>query len=536
MCCIHIVFADWSGFPLVTNNVYKYDDARTNYSVISQLLNAVDQRCDAAGIAGPSIVETWTCSAGYSNEPVINIVGSVTNYFTNTYLLTTTVNTTNQIGSFEYTYTDPQGTFTNTAYPRVSHALMASLDAKILTLIPYFVDTNEIDTNGTFDTWFGTGETEFPMLTASNLFSQLSIGFTTNGYTWWSRSMPVTQNWMIAELEHTNTAWGFTAYGTFGRELFDRSVFPELRYTAGGVNPMVSLTVAITGTVMGKMYADYNYSWYEYPTSEVVVINADSVELSNQWFRIIGMTCTDTPANSNDVLSIVWDDYVPLYGTGFEYKLSAEVLDERYKGLNELRQTTEGMVLYQGTNYSWVWYGDSGYESNWPVAKATAETNWVSLMGTNAFSKSIGSYGIDNNDVGPHASNIAAYASAFQAQNSVTNLATNIAKEIDFYILSSVGPLAPVSPITSTNLYTNWNFNLREDLYTYFNSATGAVGYHSVTSVTWGTQIWNYTWCPEPFNSSGVRVPGRSCLGFDLKTYTQRALIDWAVTNGFTQQ
>lgn len=74
-CSLHIALAllaplvasgsGWTGFPLAeARNLVSFEQAFATYHSVSQLLAAVEERCEVAGIAAPAIVETWTCWAG----------------------------------------------------------------------------------------------------------------------------------------------------------------------------------------------------------------------------------------------------------------------------------------------------------------------------------------------------------------------------------------------------------------------------------------------------------------------------------------
>ena len=389
--------ADFAGFPLADGANYTWYEAREVYNPIGQIYSGIVERCEVTTITAPNIVQTWTVSAGSSNQ----VVGA----YTNVILLTDTITTTNQLGPFTYSYTDPSGTYTATGYPYVTRAFLNALDTTIDSLIPKFASTNsQVFTSGTYDTdWFGVkygwywdndgslfyehALNDFPAESKAGLFYREGVGYATNlttnayfysseawvdgGIAWYTRQPATTIDWLLSESHYTSNGFTFVDIGALDTRLY-QDIKPVVRYLQGGTNALSAVSLTIQGSALVLS----NQSTVA--TSEVVSVSATNTACTVQWYDITNITSASTSANTGDTYSVIYTNEVVLYGDR-PYRLYAADLDERAAVLGALTHAIgEGPIVqnwtYNATNYHKR--GDSISENTAAEARTEAENDY----------------------------------------------------------------------------------------------------------------------------------------------------------------
>ena len=354
---------DMAGYPWGADG-QTYHEARETYNPLGQIVSGVVERCEVVPqVSMLNIVETWTCSAGTSNHygTATNVSGTVTNLipYTNTYPIYTNIVVTNQVGPFEYTYTDTGGVErTGTSYPPVTRGFLHSLDSKIQQLIPYFVCTNAAGEGGNMSSYFDLTYGDnihplgAPMESMGGLFSRNNIGYFTNmtedswghtngGSAWWTRTPAITSHWPLATAHYTGT-WVQTRIGDFDTRYHEWDERPVLEYTSAGANPLSSLSVTVAGLVL-NMTNQTTAS-----DSEVVVVTSSNTPLTLPFWRVTSITPATAPPNTGDLFVAAWTSNVPLYGTQ-PYRLYVTDMNERARVLALLMWTTMEIRAPAGT-------------------------------------------------------------------------------------------------------------------------------------------------------------------------------------------
>lgn len=247
---------------------------------------------------------------------------------TNTFQLHKNIVMTN-LNLTPYSYTDETGTYTATGYPYVTQAQMASLDAQITTLIPYYVDHTQADSNGTFNTWFESNTNDFPMWSKTNIFTSLGIGLV-NSNAYFTRYPVMTNQWLLYEVAYTGV-WTQNSIGT--KALLDyETVMPVAKYTTAGTNPIGSYSFVISGNIITASNQAISAS------TEAITVTSSNTACTKLWYSITNISCVSTAANMRDWLSVSYTNAHPVYGAA-PYEIYSADLDERWKVLNALRWT-----------------------------------------------------------------------------------------------------------------------------------------------------------------------------------------------------
>ena len=355
---------DMDGYPWGEDG-QPYHEERDTHNPLGQIVSGVVERCEVVPqVSMLNIVETWTCSAGTSNHygTATNISGTTTNLvpYTNTYPIYTNIVVTNQVGPFQYKYTDTGGVErTGTSYPPVTRGFLHSLDSKIEQLIPYFVCTNEAGGDGNVSSYLvrskGTGiyyPTDMPMESMAGLFARNNLGYSTNltvdswghtngGSAWWTRTPAITSHWPLAAAHYTGT-WVQTSIGDFDTRYYEWDERPVLEYTSAGTNPLSSLSVTVAGLVL-NMTNQTTAS-----DSEVVVVTSSNTPLTLPFFRVTSITPAAAPPNTGDLFVAAWTSSVPLFGSQ-PYRLYVTDMNERAKVLSMLMWTRMVMLAPAGS-------------------------------------------------------------------------------------------------------------------------------------------------------------------------------------------
>lgn len=403
MCCLLLIplaaSAQWTGFPFRVNtasNTYDSFQLIQDYRPFHQINSALVERCSVAGIAAPTNIQYWAgLWAGTNQSIVTQVVGVVTNIYTNWVTLTTNAWTTNVIGGFAYNYTDYSGAHTTTGYTYLTHDYLVAVDSKIQALCAAgFIVTNyESFLTNRYD--FGLGALKPPEWSDlkesfANILQREGIGYVTNstsnqwnvilaGTANFTQSPPTTNRFVLAQAANTNgSAWDFRLIKTNDANMYDTST-PMVQYFPAGTNAFSAFNILITGQVLRVASSQTLAS-----TSEVVSVSTSGAACIGKWWSVSGITCTATPPNTGDCVEVVYTNTRAVYSE-WPWDLSdiARDLDERQKVINALQWTYNAC-----SNSSGKWYnpeqrvfrstdGWSTLLSQYTAFYATSATNWV---------------------------------------------------------------------------------------------------------------------------------------------------------------
>lgn len=361
-------------------------------------------------------------------------------------------NETSDIGPFDYTFNDPidGSNKTETAFPALSANLAFFMDDLIYTFFDddndeftpcqQFVVTNEKDSGVgfTFNDWYSTAGTSGvtpeapPFNSFVGLLFRESIGFTTNRFTnefglvqgtnnssenalgtdaqaWFTKQPDMTNIVLMAELHFTNEpstngistngAWKFIDIGTFSQgyaQYESTEQLPLITYTSFGTNPIVSVSVTITGRVLTATNLvpasgfDYRALSKLSKTTEVVTVSSSNTALTLPWYDIEDMTNTALAGNVGDVMSVVWTNKKALYlargvsgevTTDRPWRLYFDYLDERAKAFTALtltqRKSSPVTIKWTADGETNVFRFEGISSNSLAEAKSIAQTNIV---------------------------------------------------------------------------------------------------------------------------------------------------------------
>lgn len=130
----------------------------------------------------------------------------------------------------------------------------------------------------------------------------------------------------------------------------------------GGSN----VTFTITGTIL-----TFTSQTATNGVEVITITDSNDVATVQPWYRITGVTCSDTSPNSHDAWRIVYKAGFSIYGSS-PYRLYALDINERKQAIDPLT-----VCIYSGTNSS-GYRGDSGYqEFSLPAVKGVASNNYA---------------------------------------------------------------------------------------------------------------------------------------------------------------
>lgn len=563
-------------FP-VSNSWYNYQPCEP----IATLYTAIVERCQVAGISEPSIVQTWECSAGSSNDVfyttniydgvevvttnwllwpdhiVTNIVGGTTNisHYTNLCLMTANIVTTNQFGPFDYSYTSPNESGVATGYPYVTHYALDALDTRIENLIPEFV-CRHVMSNDTYNAWFASCPTNFegthsniiPWESKAGMFSREGIGYATNltvdtytdlvtgGDARFTRQPPTIDSWVLAEAHYTG-AWVFVDVGQFDTRYYSTNL-PYAVYTPEGTNIVQSVSITCTGDVL--VVSDQSTDG----ASEIVSVTGTNTAMTSLWYDVGGLSVTGGTPSTGDVVAVLWKGTYPLYGD-YPYRLYAEDLNERAEVLSKLITTYSDAIYFWGTNETYV--GNS--TTNWGMeGVARADDPLPSGSWAEAKANCVTDYGVDSRS-GPEKSTrlqydyhvyqwyyeaaarastwrlgLAGYTGGSPLWSPIT-VTTNYAKEVCFYVsLLNMG-----YPDDTDYDFDDYGNTLLEETMIntlgLYEAVTGAASQSNVVfSSTYSDLDFPDAW-PTTEPTTNDTYTHESARGYVLHTYD--AYINW---------
>jgi len=340
--------------------------------------------CWAVGtnnVALPEIVSPWTFS---------RIVG--------TSIQTTNLTMTNFFGYYSNGWM--QGTW------RLTESEAAQLDAKILELIPWHIQTNYgADYKFKFDGWFSSGAADFPMGTRLDFFDDYGIGHTrnsfqdfddwrsgkrhysnappndargraTNGIAPWTMrsagrpfSAPVLRAYRATNgWQYTTYPWSdllIAEYPTPKGMILDATNWFPVAYVRTRSTNAIAINLSSVG---GGEYVWTNNALYQF-SSFAVELTAGAQELTRCVLSFADESMSIAGGYTGDVLWIQFTNAPAVYtyedGTAWDAWLVKEALDERYTVLKNLRVT----------KCSWAWH-DSYVREIEPVTSTNGAAAW----------------------------------------------------------------------------------------------------------------------------------------------------------------
>jgi hypothetical protein len=402
--------AGWDGFPC-PSNVSWYAVETNHYW--AQLMTGLVERCKAAGVAAPAIVDTYTnLFAGYTNTY------TATNgcIVTNNWICYTNRTVTNQFLPFEYSWSQTNGTSgTATCYPAIKQSWVAAWDSKFASIIggPWVrVEDCGLLSNETADAYFATFGTnagaDFPIWTRTNLFLRQGIGSGTNGGGLFSHTPELlTNEWALGVIRKTtnsSTSWSYQEMTPITTTIYDTSIRPVFEYWPSWPTNELSapfnsnsLTFTITGTILTFP------SQTATSGTEVITITASGDAATVQpWYRITGIACTNTPPNKHDAWRVVYKDAFPIYG-GNPYRLYAVDINERQAALDPLVCTRYAMTIGESDRRVAKKYGYAQAQP-WATVVAAAQADYDDTYpagNSNTFNYVCGSWAVKNPNVYP---------------------------------------------------------------------------------------------------------------------------------------
>lgn len=358
--------------------------------------SSVVERCSVAGVSPPQCVQNFKIYAGTTNSITVTTNGTSITTNIGTWVVYDNITRTNQFSSFVYTSTNGLSV-TTTNMPHLTKEMLFFVDVTAASLLRNFAIHWIADTNSSFEAWMSTSNSiygdypdEIPFQGFSfdhpswsiTTYQYLGIGYLihTNPsgriYTITITKRPeLTGTWSIAEARFYSNSWHTVPLKTFDR-VYSNSVKPVVRYYPSGTNAFASVNLTISGQALAF---SNDYSQDTITTSELVSITSTSdVALTYSWYSISSITSSNSPANTGDVFSVLYDGYFKIYnqndgtsyGTPYQegnifdlgtvfladnYRLYAENYFERIKLVNAMR-------LYIPSSVSW--YGQKTFSGS----------------------------------------------------------------------------------------------------------------------------------------------------------------------------
>lgn len=510
--------AGWTNFPLAVDNTnaYNWEACVTNWL---QLIEAIKERgLIADGNTNFAFVDNYEVPAGYTNA----VVATNGTSFINRILCYTNITMTN-LTKRAYTYTDAEGLHTATGWPYIKQSQIVDMDARLMTLIPYFVLTNQA-VSGTFTEWFDKGAstnhpTDFPMAIPASLFEMLQIGkvtnvtrdsyeVITNGEAYFTRYPMTTNSWLLYESTYTGgIGWKNNYIQEKGLRYYE-TIPPNAVYHLGGSVTQTVTSFTISGTeIITSNQAGTN-------VSETIVLSTATTALSKIWYNVTNITTTSAGANTGDVLSIVYQNPHAVHGE-HPYQIFAVDLDERWKVLDALRWTRKNVQAYGELHSGWTpdIQPTGGLSPNtWASAMGGAEAHENTNSGSAPDGKIAWGYlAIMNPDEDKFWLAVKQYVSNHSVHRTGVNIDgwTNFYADATIYVkpLSNDVGVQLNSPLHGTIWASNVFFSLQGDTFveegkyklqveTYTANGSNQTIYFGLpTNHTWNTAA---EWPPQP--------------------------------------
>lgn len=522
-------------------------------AVCAQIYTALVERCIATGATQPSIVESYAVYAGYSNIVYTN--DSVV--WTSRLVLTNTYTVTNCFAPFQYSYTDPQGTFTATGMPLVTDEMVESLLANTTNLIGRFVDhrvfgTNYFITRVPTSTWANLTGTDFPLHTYA-LIAECTGGVlitsstSTNGYG--VTNAATAQFWYGDEIGDTDP---IVYVGARSNRWYTQAQVPMAQGSPTGVyiynysninasaryywatGDPVSVTMRISGTRVWSTNITSN------AVQDITFTDTNWVTLTGCWSAVSTATNIAGTASSNDYIVVGYTN--PL--TYLSSSTSLVVPQRAYWRYFETMRYIINNLLWTKTTCT-----IGAWTNNWE-GEASAHTNFYGTVQTNANADySYGHiFGSGRHEGWRYASGMLVnrtysaldrqcYKVAGERTATGMNLATNFAKSCEFYLgagkVSDVGISNP--GVTNSIFYDwgqkwepyiwtlSWSTNLTTERNVYPFGVTNKFPDNSTSVTNIGGSV---PWEEVGFNDNWEAGYGFYSVG--------RWLVKWDVEGGFT--
>ena len=540
----------WEGFLFETNDAARgWYEATSNYChPIAQLLTGITERAWAAGIDPPSIVETFEVWAGTNKVVGTNDFSTV---YTNWESQTMNVTVTNQIGPFDYVYTDDTGTHTNTADTPVTRYFIHEMDDYMdgvgydNSLWYYFSPTGTIGTESLASNYLNA----VPPRTDPNVsydvlckgskaafFLEQGIGrvenivtneggHVTNGTAYWTRRPAVTNDWVLYQT-HWTGAWHQVTGSVFDVRYYDTNEFPVVTYLTDTNIPACS--VCLTGSVL--LLPDQVIS----SAAETVSIaaGATNTACTLYWYALSNMTCTVAGA-TGDVVLTHWTNRFVLYGD-IPYRFYAEDLDERMRAIDALRLTWVHPTPQSPSSVNWEWDYPGTNRVNYYRGTGTAYGVGGYAASVGLADSTYGPYGDENagwkrynfNSVSISTQHISRTVTIWNGI-IVSNLHSGLGRTAVMYAWGDTN--ANAFEPTYTNIYDNWGDPFPEASWGLIGTIAAGTN-PTLASAEIGSAAQTAPWAAEaPADSESIR-------GYEAKGLVGGPVIwlDWTATNGFT--
>jgi hypothetical protein len=525
--------AGWTGYPL-PSDVSFYGYAGNHY--VSQLYSALVERCSAAAVSLPSVVDSWTVYAGQTNNVTTNtwVEGGATNttVVTNYFIVYKTVTATNRFEPFEYSYTNPVtgATVTNMCYPTIKRSWLTTWDTKFDAVLTYFVNTNE-EVAGSFNSWFSNAvrtnlkdSAQPPYWTKTNLFRTLGIGYQTNAVAHWTHTPEHdSADWLLAAISSTGptqTQWTYKKFTALtNMHPRDASIKPIAEYVRAGFsgpNVLTNLSLTLRGWAWNSTGTGL------VSTAETVAFDStNAIALSYAWGSVTSITCTAQRPNSNDAVRIVYKEQPTVYDTSPPYRLYSVHVNERQTAINALVWSGAGATYSNGT---WRRMGNPGANTNWSSATAAADATWPSY-GAFTFNGTYGTYGyypLGSGFVQARGSTLTPIYPAASVN------ATNIQCDVEFYWYSM--PIFPPSVAGTTGcVYDATGTLLLENQFAEIYSTNAVLSVSTVYADPFGTTN-KPPWCADPLLFPATGGGAAASLGYNAHwglSSPGRAIYKW---------
>jgi hypothetical protein len=346
--------AAFQGFPLADGTNTSWYAINAQYAPISQIYSGIVERCEVTGVAEPSWTQTLyidSSATGTVEELVV----------------------TNAIGPVAYTNAYTNGL----AYPVVSHTMLAELDDTIDALIPEFASTNI----------YLYPDAAGGAYTRQMLFGELGIGLVstnvatvgtnqvTNTVARWTRSPERRWTENLVEMHHAGTN-GWQLMAAEAVEWWDPASTNAAAASVSVVTgaPLPYVAYGPTTTTWSVSLAGLDL----YGSNRTETVAAGS-ECTVPWHSITGTPVISGYDGSvtGAWFTVQYTNNITVYGDR-PYRLYAADLDERAAVLAALTRTVVVQAGYSN-DYVDAW-SSVGTRSDWDVAKAEAEDEWVDVL------------------------------------------------------------------------------------------------------------------------------------------------------------
>jgi hypothetical protein len=347
---------------------------------VGSLWSGVVERCEAAGVSGPHLVEDILLADGRTQELVS--VGSLS--VTNTIRLSKWYRVTNQIAPYVWSYSDLGSSVTSTTSLPVTRALLEEIDVALLRCIPYYADP----TNPPPLSSFPTGD--YPIEPLGNaylpqLMLDAGVGLVTNAVTnaagvvvdadwYWTRQM----------LSESRVRLAQAVYGAVTNDW--QLSFPSSLPTPSWPSPSrpwaffdALAPTSLSVVVQGFALVETNQSFAA--ASETVSLSSTPAALTSVWHSVTNLQFS-APAATGSVVTIAWTNDLAVYSSNlWAHTLQAAALNERAAIISSLIRVDLGA----GSVSNLARHVGNSSDLDWATLQAEVEADFSSTtLGSHA--------------------------------------------------------------------------------------------------------------------------------------------------------